>query len=72
MVNNKRHNYYLLYLSNYWIHIKRKKIFKPQFKIASIFIMVIGIIQITSASDSYKNLNRISITEDFIKKTTQQ
>ena len=48
--------------------LRGKKIFKPQFKVASIFIMVIGIIQIISASDSYKNLNRISITEDFDNK----
>ena len=58
---------YFIYLIIGFI-LRGKKIFKPQLKIASIFIMIIGIIQITSASDSYKNLNRISITEDFNKK----
>ena len=47
---------------------KGKKIFKPQFKVVSIFIMVIGIVQIISASDSEKNSNRISITEDYNRK----
>ena len=58
---------YFIYLIVGFI-LSGKKIFKPQFKVASIFIMVIGIIQIISASDSNKNLNRISITEDFNNK----
>ena len=47
---------------------KGKKIFKPQFKTVSIFIMVIGIVQIISASDSDKHTYRITITEDYNKK----
>ncbi|KAB1068115.1 hypothetical protein F6U93_08240 [Tamlana haliotis] len=48
--------------------IKGKKIFNPQFKTVSIFIMVIGIVQIISASNSEKNTNRISITEKYERK----
>ncbi|MBU2996272.1 hypothetical protein KO500_07490 [Cellulophaga baltica] len=51
---------------------KGKKIFKPQFKVISIFIMVIGIVQINSASDSDKNSNRISITEDYNRKNNSE
>jgi hypothetical protein len=51
---------------------KGKKIFKPQFKVISIFIMVIGIVQIISASDSDKNSNRISITEDYSRKNNSE
>tara|TARA_B100000315_G_C14152522_1_gene396316 strand:+ start:22 stop:525 length:504 start_codon:yes stop_codon:yes gene_type:complete len=58
---------YFLYLIVGFI-AKGKKIFKPQFKVVSIFIMVIGIVQIISASDSEKNSNRISITEDYNRK----
>jgi hypothetical protein len=59
---------YFLYLIVGFI-AKGKKIFKPQFKVVSIFIMVIGIVQIISASDSEKNSNRISITEDYNRKS---
>lgn len=52
--------------------IKGKKIFKPQFKIVSIFIMVIGIIQIISASDSEKNTNLITINDDYNKKNNSK
>ncbi len=62
---------YFLYLIIGFI-AKGKKIFKLQFKVVSIIIMVIGIVQIISASDSEKNLNRISITKDYNKKTTQK
>ena len=55
---------YFLYLIVGFI-VKGKKIFKPQFKVVSIFIMAIGIVQIISASNSEKNSNRISITEDY-------
>ncbi|APX99914.1 hypothetical protein [Lacinutrix venerupis] len=58
---------YFLYLIVGFI-AKGKKIFKPQFKVVSISIMVIGIVQIISASDSEKNSNRISITEDYNRK----
>ncbi|MEZ7498888.1 hypothetical protein QO200_09060 [Flavobacterium sp. Arc3] len=48
--------------------VKGKRIFKPQFKVVSIFMMVIGIVQIISASNSEKNTNRITITKDYNKK----
>lgn len=44
---------------------KGKRIFKPQFKVVSIFIMIIGIVQIISASNSENNSNRITITEHY-------
>lgn len=47
--------------------IKGKKIFKPQFKIASIALMVIGIVQIVSATESEENTNRISFVENHDK-----
>ena len=59
---------YFLYLIFGFI-AKGKKIFKPRFKAVSIFIMVIGIVQIIAASDSEKNTNRISITEDYSRKS---
>lgn len=59
---------YFLYLIIGFI-AKGKKIFKPQFKVVSFFIMVIGIVQIISASDSETNSNRISITEDYNSKS---
>jgi hypothetical protein len=62
---------YFLYLIVGFI-AKGKRIFKPQFKIVSIFIMVIGIVQIISASNSEKNSNRITITEDYNKKNNSK
>jgi hypothetical protein len=62
---------YFLYLIVGFI-VKGKKIFKPHFKVISIFIMVIGIVQIISASDSEKNSNRISITEDYDRKNNSK
>tara|TARA_R110002167_G_scaffold365821_1_gene591530 strand:+ start:3191 stop:3694 length:504 start_codon:yes stop_codon:yes gene_type:complete len=62
---------YFLYLIVGFI-AKGKRIFKPQFKGVSIFIMVIGIVQIISASDSEKNSNRISITEDYNRKNNSE
>ena len=44
-----------------------KRIFKPQFKAISIFIMVIGIVQIISALNSEKNSNRLIIKDDYNK-----
>jgi len=52
-----------------------KKIIKPQFKIVSIFIMVIVIVQIISASNSEKrNTNQITITitEDYNKRNNSK
>ena len=62
---------YFLYLIVGFI-AKGKRIFKPQFKVVSIFIMVIGIVQIISASNSEKNANRITITEDYNKKNNSK
>ncbi|PCH69152.1 MAG: hypothetical protein COC06_08065 [Bacteroidales bacterium] len=46
---------------------KGKKIFKPQFKIASIALMVIGIVQIISATELDDNTNRISFVDNHEK-----
>ena len=62
---------YFLYLIIGFI-AKGKKIFKPQFKVVSIIVMVIGIVQIISASDSGKNPNLISITKDYNKKNNSE
>jgi hypothetical protein len=62
---------YFLYLIVGFI-AKGKRIFKPQFKVVSIFIMIIGIVQIISASNSEKNANRITITEDYNKKNNSK
>ena len=58
---------YFLYLIIGFIR-KGTKILKPPFKFISIFVMVIGIVQIIAASDSEKNSNRISITEKYESK----
>lgn len=56
--------------------LKGKKIFKPQSKVVSIIIMVIGIVQVisasASASDLEKNSNRISINEDYNRKNNSK
>ena len=62
---------YFIYLIIGFI-FKGKRIFNPKFKVVSIFIMVIGIFQIISASDSEKNSNRISITKDYNKKNNSK
>ena len=62
---------YFLYLIVGFI-AEGKRIFKPQFKVVSIFIMIIGIVQIISASNSEKNANRITITEDYNKKNNSK
>lgn len=62
---------YFLYLIVGFI-VKGKRIFKPQFKVVSIFIMVIGIVQIISASNSGKNTNRITISDDYNKKNNSK
>jgi hypothetical protein len=51
---------------------KGKRIFKPQFKVVSICIMVIGIVQIISASNSEKRTNQITITDDYIKQNNSK
>lgn len=52
--------------------VKGKKIFKPQFKFFSIAVMVIGIVQIISASNAEKIINRITITEDYNNKNNSE
>lgn len=47
--------------------IKGKKIFNPKIKVMSILIMILGIIQIISATKTSKNSNRITITDDYKK-----
>lgn len=56
--------FYFLYLIVGFM-IKGKLIFRPQYKMVSIFIMVIGVIQIISAFISEKNTNQIKITDDY-------
>ena len=51
---------------------KGKQIFKPQYKVFSIFIMFIGIVQIISASASYKNSNQIAIKETYEQKNNSK
>lgn len=55
---------YFLYLIVGFI-VKGKQIFKPQFKVVSICILVIGIVQIISASNSEKRTNRIKINDEY-------
>ncbi|EDP71697.1 hypothetical protein FBALC1_04397 [Flavobacteriales bacterium ALC-1] len=57
---------YFLYLIIGFL-IKGKRIFKPQTKKFSIFVMVLGIVQIISASKSDKSTNRITINEGYDK-----
>lgn len=62
---------YFLYLLIGFI-IRGKQIFKPKIKIASIFLMVIGVVQIISASNSKKQSNRITLNKDFVKTDKSQ
>lgn len=62
---------YFLYLIIGFI-AKGKRIFNPQFKTVSIFVMVIGIVQIIAASTSEKNSNLVTITEDYNKKNASE
>ena len=62
---------YFLYLIVGFI-AKGKRIFKPQFKVVSIFIMVIGIVQIISASNSEKSTNKITFNDDYNKRNNSK
>jgi hypothetical protein len=62
---------YFLYLIVGFI-AKGKQIFKPQFKVISIFIMLIGIVQIISASNPEKSTNRITINDNYNKKNNSK
>lgn len=44
---------------------KGKKLFSPQFKVVSICVMVIGIVQIISAANSEDRTNRITISNNY-------
>lgn len=57
---------YFLYMIVGFI-TKGKQIFRPKFKFVPICIMVLGIVQIISASNLEENSNRISITPDYNK-----
>lgn len=62
---------YFIYLIVGFI-VKGKRIFKAQFKVVSIFIMIIGIVQIISASNLEISTNRITITDDYNKNNTSE
>ncbi|WP_188598643.1 hypothetical protein [Polaribacter pacificus] len=44
---------------------KGKAIFKPQFKVVSVFILVVGIIQVISATSLKSTTNKILITDAY-------
>lgn len=58
---------YFLYLIIGFI-AKGKKVFKTRFKIISIAIMSIGVVQLISASITEKNTNKITIVKDYKSK----
>ncbi|MBU2929619.1 hypothetical protein [Winogradskyella psychrotolerans] len=58
---------YFLYLIVGFIK-KGKRIFNPKFKVISIFVMVIGIVQVISAANSKEKTNRITISNNYNKK----
>lgn len=62
---------YFLYLIIGFL-AKGKRIFKPQFKLISICIMVIGIVQIISASNSEKNTNQIQLNKNYNKQSNSK
>ncbi|WP_179318844.1 hypothetical protein [Winogradskyella helgolandensis] len=59
--------FYFLYLIVGIIR-KGKRIFNPRFKVVSIFVMVIGIVQVISAANSEEKTNRITISNNYNKK----
>tara|TARA_B100000795_G_scaffold264809_1_gene245794 strand:+ start:993 stop:1496 length:504 start_codon:yes stop_codon:yes gene_type:complete len=59
--------FYFLYLIVGFIR-KGKRVFNPKFKVVSIFVMVIGIVQVVSAVNSEGETNRITITNNYNKK----
>ena len=63
--------FYFLYLIVGFIR-KGKRIFNPKFKVLSIFVMVIGIVQIISAANSEEKTNRIIITNNYNKKNNSK
>lgn len=63
--------FYFLYLILGFI-AEGKRIFNPQFKIISIFIMVIGIVHIINASHLDERTNRIIITNAYNTKNQSE
>ncbi|MEL0650032.1 hypothetical protein V6246_01275 [Algibacter sp. TI.3.09] len=63
--------FYFLYLIVGFIR-KGKQIFNPKFKVVSIFVMVIGIVQVISAANSEEKTNRITITNNYNKKNNSK
>ena len=59
--------FYFLYLIVGFIR-KGKRIFNPKFKIVSIFVMIIGVVQVVSAINSEEKTNRIIISNNYNKK----
>lgn len=62
---------YFIYLIVGFI-TKEKQFYKPQFKVIAIFILVIGIVQIISASNKVKSTNLITINSDYNKKNNSK
>ncbi|OQD44126.1 hypothetical protein BUL40_00810 [Croceivirga radicis] len=58
---------YFLYLIVGFIR-KGKRIFSPKFKVVSIFVMVIGVVQVISAVSLEGKTNRITISNNYNKK----
>ncbi|WP_375237854.1 hypothetical protein [Aurantibacter sp.] len=63
--------FYFLYLIVGFIR-KGKRIFNPKFKVVSIFVLVIGIVQVISAANSEEKTNRITITNNYDKKNNSK
>jgi len=51
---------------------KGKQMFNSQFKVVSIFVMLIGIVQIISAANSEEKTNRITISNNYNKKNNSK
>ena len=63
--------FYFLYLIVGFIR-KGKRIFNPKFKVVSIFVMLIGVVQVISAANSEEKTNRITITNNYNKKNNSK
>ena len=63
--------FYFLYLIVGFIR-KGKQVFNPKFKVVSIFVMVIGIVQVISAANSDEKTNRITISNNYNKKNNSK
>ena len=63
--------FFFLYLIVGFIR-KGKQVFNPKFKIVSIFVMIIGVVQVISAINSEKKTNRITITNNYNNKNNSK